>query len=87
MLILGRMVGEEIIVTFPDGRTGRVVLVELWQGDPPRRAKIGFDFPPDVKLVRKELLTRAEKDHPPELDDLIDDPIERIEKRHESPQD
>lgn len=51
LLVLSRKVGRETIVTLPDGRRGRVVIVEI-RGD---KARVGFDFPDDVKVHRSEV--------------------------------
>ena len=50
MLLLTRDLREEVIVTLPDGRRGRVVLCELRPG----KARLGFDFPNDVGVHRSE---------------------------------
>lgn len=52
MLTVARKVGERVVILLPDGRRVEVVVADLT----PYRAQIGIEAPPDVKVVRKELL-------------------------------
>lgn len=57
MLVLTRKVHEEIVIEMPDGRTGTVVLTRIEPGKIPR-AGLGFVFPDDVIIRRRELIDR-----------------------------
>lgn len=60
MLALSRKKGEEVQVTLPDGRVGRVVLLDVDRN----KVRIGFDFPDDVKLLRSELIEKIREVDP-----------------------
>lgn len=55
MLVLTRHEDEALTVYFPDGTTGRIVLVKVKGAV--KSAKLGFEFPPGVKVLREELGT------------------------------
>jgi carbon storage regulator len=52
MLILSRRIGETFILELPTGEQINVVLLEA-KGS---RGRIGIDAPPEVHIVREELL-------------------------------
>ena len=56
MLILNRQRGEEIFVMGPDGRPmGRIVVASAQWANGKLAVRLGFDFPDDVKILRKEV--------------------------------
>ena len=52
MLILSRRIGETFILELPTGEQIDVVLLEV-KGS---RGRLGIDAPPEVHIVREELL-------------------------------
>lgn len=54
MLTLSCKPEESVVLLLPDGTRVEVSLVGLYRG----RVALGFDAPPDVRIVRKELLGR-----------------------------
>jgi carbon storage regulator CsrA len=54
MLVLARKTGETVIVTLPDGREMRVVVVDIDRN----KIRLGFTAPDDVKIMREELVRR-----------------------------
>jgi carbon storage regulator len=52
MLILSRRIGETFILELPTGEQIDVVLLEV-KGS---RGRLGIDAPPEVQIVREELL-------------------------------
>lgn len=56
MLVLARRLGERVVVTMPDGRLVRVLLVDVDRG----KVRLGFDAPPDVLVDREEVHARRE---------------------------
>jgi carbon storage regulator len=56
MLVLTRKRGEAILID--DGRI-RLVVVDTMPG----RVKIAIDAPPEVRIVREELLEREDNEH------------------------
>lgn len=54
MLVLSRKPMEAVRIFWPDGRFADVTMVEV-RGE---GARIGFEFPGDVRIVRHELLAR-----------------------------
>ena len=52
MLILSRRSGETVVLELPTGEQIDVVLLEL-KGS---QARLGIDAPPEVHIVREELL-------------------------------
>lgn len=60
MLVLTRKAGESIIVEFSDGSTFRITIVAIREN----RVRIGFEAPPQITIIREEVLYR--KDANPE---------------------
>jgi sRNA-binding carbon storage regulator CsrA len=56
MLVLSRKEGEEVVLILPDGRRIVVCLVEKYHWG----ARLGFDAPDDVVVMRRELLPEEE---------------------------
>jgi len=56
MLVLTRRIGEEIIIRF-NGQEVRVSLEEMWAN----QARLGFDAPRDVEIIRAELDSSLQK--------------------------
>lgn len=54
MLVLSRTRGAETYLTLPDGRTCKVTVLDIDQG----KVRLGFDFPPDVVIVRDDAAAR-----------------------------
>lgn len=52
MLILSGRAGSRVQVKLPDGRVGWVVVTEVLQ----KTVRLGFDLPPDVKVMREALV-------------------------------
>lgn len=59
MLVLKRAVRENTIIKLPDGREISVILTEIVSSS---QAKIGFIAPPDVIILREEVIKRMEKE-------------------------
>ena len=55
MLVLGRLVGQEIIITTPSEEI-RLMLIDI-RGD---KARLGFSAPPHVKIHRLEVKERID---------------------------
>jgi carbon storage regulator CsrA len=64
MLSLTRRIGQEVVVTLPDGRE-MIVKVLTLAAD---KVRLGFAAPADVKIMRTELLD-AGRTEPPRRDD------------------
>ena len=60
-LILSRKAGdaESVVVTLPDGRRGRVSVLEVRDGN---RVRLRLDFPVDVMLMRNEVQAAIDAD-------------------------
>ncbi|KKN74261.1 hypothetical protein LCGC14_0392000 [marine sediment metagenome] len=58
MLVLGRYVGEEISIIVNDKELGRIKLCDI-RGE---KARIGFEFPGSVKIMRSELVDNKTPD-------------------------
>lgn len=58
MLVLGRNIGEEVVVFLPDGRRLTVVVsgLDIRTG----RVKLGFIAPADVEIARRETIRRRD---------------------------
>jgi carbon storage regulator CsrA len=54
MLILSRRLHERIVITLPGGRDVVVTVVDLSHA--PGKVRLGIDAPPEVTIVREELL-------------------------------
>lgn len=52
VLILSRRWQESLILTLPDGRTIKVLVVEIGRSN----VRLGIDAPDDVDILRSELL-------------------------------
>lgn len=58
MLTLTRKPGERVVLTMPDGRT---ITVTFWEYQHRRHgAKLSFEAPADVVIMREELLEREQ---------------------------
>lgn len=58
MLSLTRKVGQRVRLRAPDGTVVWVVLYEVESGG---KARIAFDAPPGVEVLREELLPEGER--------------------------
>lgn len=56
-LVLTRRIGEEIIITLPDGKSHVTIFVEDING---KQVKLGLNAPIDVKIDRKEIFERKQ---------------------------
>lgn len=52
MIVLSRRPLEAVVIFLPDGRQIEVVVTQVSNG----KTRLGFTAPPDVVLMRKELL-------------------------------
>ena len=62
MLVLGRHIRESITVILPDGRQGKIIVTDIKEkkgSHGGHYAKIGLEFPDDVRFVRSEILERT----------------------------
>ena len=58
MLVLQRKENESVVIDLPDGRTIEILLTKIF-GD---KARIGIQAPADVRIFRRELKDRIDKD-------------------------
>ena len=56
MLVLSRHIGETVVLELPTGETIDVVVLEV-KGS---QGRLGIDAPPEVHIVREELLLDEE---------------------------
>lgn len=66
MLVLTRVVQQEVVIDVPPSKEGTrivVTLVACRDGDltsPKRKARLGFEAPVEVRIMRRELLADEE---------------------------
>jgi len=58
MLVVTRKEQEAVILTLPDGRTVRVIVVEVSN----RKVRLGIEAPADVKVWRDDWVGRPDED-------------------------
>lgn len=63
MLVLCRKLEEEVVVIGPDGVVLGTLKLTKCQRD---RAWIGFEFPPEIKVHRREVWERIQEEGPRE---------------------
>jgi carbon storage regulator len=58
MLVLMQSAGESVIISLPDGRTVKVLLVAIERG----RARVGYTADRDIGVDREEIYERKLKE-------------------------
>ena len=78
MLVLTIKAGDGVQFTLPDGRDCRLVIQEARAG----RASVSLDIPPDLIVLRQEVVNRTKVEERPVLIQQI---RERVSSRHPMP--
>lgn len=55
MLVLTRKADQKVYITLPDGREAWVKVIGTGQG----KVQLGFEFPPDVLIMRDDAAVRT----------------------------